>query len=80
VIGVLPKRCAVSGSCRVVSYTAAYHAACPPTCTPPVPPQEYEIWNVGNTASGEFVAIYSTNVPKADQPVPSTGQNVTSST
>lgn len=69
VIGVLPKRCSLNSSCRVVSYTAAYHAACPPTCAGPVPPQEYEIWHIGNSGSGEFVAIYSTNVPKADRPV-----------
>ena len=73
VIGELPKRCTVSGSCRVVSYTGAYHAVCPPTCAAPVPPQEYEIWQVGKSGSGDFVAIYSTNVPKADQPVQSIG-------
>ena len=73
VIGELPKRCTVTGSCRVVSYTGAYHAVCPPTCAAPVPPQEYEIWQVGKSGSGDFVAIYSTNVPKADQPVQSIG-------
>jgi hypothetical protein len=73
VIGVLPKRCTLNGSCRVVSYTATFHAICPPTCTAPVPPQEYEVWQVGKSGPGEFVAIYSTNVPKVDQPVQSTG-------
>src|SRR5664280_2197495 len=42
VIGVLPEHCTLNGSCRVVSYTAAYRAVCPPTCAAAVPPQEYE--------------------------------------
>ena len=72
-IGVLPEHCTLNGSCRVVSYTAAYRAVCPPTCAAAVPPQEYEVWQVGKSGPDEFVAIYSTNVPKADQPVQSIG-------
>ena len=68
VVGVLPKRCAVSTNCQLVGYTANYHAVCPPSCPGAIPAEEYEVWRIGGTVeSGEYVAVYSTNVPKMDQ-------------